>query len=50
MSEQLLTLDDRKKAMASYTEDLFLGAQEAYSALWPGQRTPTDPLDLGTDL
>jgi hypothetical protein len=50
MLEQLLALDARKKAMTSYTEDLFLGAQEAYSALWPGQRTPTDPLDLGTDL
>jgi hypothetical protein len=50
MSEQLLALDARKKAMTSYTEDLFLGAQEAYSALWPGQRTPTDPLDLGNDL
>jgi hypothetical protein len=36
--------------MTSYTEDLFLGAQEAYSALWPGQRTPTDPVDLGNDL
>jgi hypothetical protein len=33
MSEQLLALDARKKAMTSYTEDLFLGAQEAYSAL-----------------
>jgi hypothetical protein len=50
MSEQLLALDARKKAMTSYTENLFLGAQEAYSALWPGQRTPTDPLDLSTDL
>jgi hypothetical protein len=50
MSEQLLTLDARKKAMTSYTEDLFLGAQEAHSALWPGQRMPTDPLDLGSDL
>jgi hypothetical protein len=50
MSEQLLTLDARKKSMTSYTEDLFLGAQEAYSALWPGQRAPTDPLDLSTDL
>jgi hypothetical protein len=50
MSEQLLALDARKKAMTSYTEDLFLGAQEAYSALWPGQRMPTDPLDLGNDL
>jgi hypothetical protein len=50
MSEQLLALDARKKAMTSYTEDLFLGAQEAHSALWPGQRMPTDPLDLGNDL
>jgi hypothetical protein len=36
--------------MTSYTDDLYLGAQEAHSALWPGQRTPTDPLDLGNDL
>jgi hypothetical protein len=36
--------------MTSYTEDLFLGAQEAHFALWPGQRTPTNPLDLGNDL
>jgi hypothetical protein len=50
MSEQLIALEVRKKAMTSYTEDLFLGAQEAHSALWPGQRTPTDPLDLGNDL
>jgi hypothetical protein len=50
MSEQLIALDARKKAMISYTKDLFLGAQEAHSALWPGQRTPTDPLDLGNDL
>jgi hypothetical protein len=50
MSEQLIALEARKKAMTSYTEDLFLGAQEAHSALWPGQRTPTDPLDLGNDL
>jgi hypothetical protein len=50
MSEQLVALQARKKAMASYTEDLFLGAQQAHSALWPGQRTPTDPLDLGNDL
>jgi hypothetical protein len=50
MLEQLLALDAWKKAMTSYTEDLFLGAQEAHSALWPGQRTPTDPLDLGNDL
>jgi hypothetical protein len=50
MSEQLVALLARKDAMTSYTEDLFLGAQEAYSALWPGQRTPTDPVDLGNDL
>jgi hypothetical protein len=35
MSEQLIALEARKKAMTSYTEDLFLGAQEAHSALWP---------------
>jgi hypothetical protein len=50
MSEQLIALEARKKAMTSYTKDLFLGAQEAHSALWPGQRTPTDRLDLGNDL
>jgi hypothetical protein len=50
MSEQLVALQARKNAMTSFTEDLFLGAQEAYSALWPGQRTPTDPVDLGNDL
>jgi hypothetical protein len=50
MSEQLLALEARKNAMTSYTEDLFLGAQEAYFALWPGQRMPTDPVDLGNDL
>jgi hypothetical protein len=50
MSEQLIALEARKKAMTSYTEDLFLGAQQAHSALWPGQRTPTDPLDLDNDL
>jgi hypothetical protein len=50
MSEQLIALEARKKAMTSYTKDLFLGAQEAHSALWPGQRTPTNPLDLGNDL
>jgi hypothetical protein len=33
MSEQLVALQARKKAMASYTEDLLLGAQEAHSAL-----------------
>jgi hypothetical protein len=36
--------------MTSFTEDLFLGAQEAYSALWPGQRMPTNPVDLSNDL
>jgi hypothetical protein len=50
MSEQLVALQARKNAMTSITEDLFLGAQEAYSALWPGKRTPTDPVDLGNDL
>jgi hypothetical protein len=50
MFEQLIALEARKKAMTSYTKDLFLGAQEAHSALWPGQRMPTDPLDLSNDL
>jgi hypothetical protein len=50
MSEQLVALQARKDAMSSYTDDLFLGAQEAYSALWPRQRTPTDPVGLGNDL
>jgi hypothetical protein len=50
MSEQVIALQARKKAMLSYTDDLFLGTQEAYSSLWPGQRTPTDPIDLGSDL
>jgi hypothetical protein len=50
MSEQLLALQSWKNAMTFYTEELFLGAQEAYSALWPGQRMPTDPVDLGNDL
>jgi hypothetical protein len=50
MSEQRLALQSRKNAMTFYTEELFLGAQEAYSALWPGQRTPSDPVDLGNDL
>jgi hypothetical protein len=50
MSEQLIALDTRKNAMTAYTDDLFLGTQEAHQALWPGQKTPTDPLDLGNDL
>jgi hypothetical protein len=50
MSEQLIALGACKNAMTSYTDDLFLGAQEAHQALWLGQRTPTDPLDLGNDL
>jgi hypothetical protein len=50
MSEQLVALQARKNSVTSFTEDLFLGAQEAYSALWLGQRTPTDPVDLGNDL
>jgi hypothetical protein len=33
MLEQLVALQARKNAMTSFTEDLFLGAQEAYSAL-----------------
>jgi hypothetical protein len=50
MSEQLLALQSRKNDMTLYTEELFYGAQEAFSALWPGRRTPTDPVDLGNDL
>jgi hypothetical protein len=50
MSEQLIALDARKNAMMAYTDDLFLGAQEAYQSLWLGQTTPTDPADLGNDL
>jgi hypothetical protein len=50
ISEQLLALHSRKNAMTLYTEELFYGAQEAFSALWSGQRTPTDPVDLGNDL
>jgi hypothetical protein len=50
MSEQLIALDARKNAMTAYTDDLFLGTQEAHQALWPGQKNPTDLLDLGNDL
>jgi hypothetical protein len=50
MLEQLIALEARKNAMTAYTDDLFLGAQEAYQSLWPGQTTPTDPVDLGNDL
>jgi hypothetical protein len=50
MSEQLIALEARKTAMTAYTDDLFLGAQEAYQSLWPRQTTPTDPADLGNDL
>jgi hypothetical protein len=50
MSEQVLALQSRKNAMTHFTEELFYGAQEAFSALWPGQRAPTDPVDLGNDL
>jgi hypothetical protein len=50
MSEQLIALDARKNAMTAYTDDLFLGAQEAHQALWPGQTTPTDPANLRNDL
>jgi hypothetical protein len=50
MLEQLIALDARKNAMMAYTDDLFLGVQEAHQALWPRQKTPTNPLDLGNDL
>jgi hypothetical protein len=50
MSEQLIALDARKEAMTAYTDDFFLGAKEAHQALWPRQRTPTDPADLRNDL
>jgi hypothetical protein len=50
MSEQVLALQTRKKAMLCYTDNLFLSAQEAHSSLWLGQRTPTNPVDLGSDL
>jgi hypothetical protein len=50
MSEQVIALQARKKARLCYIDDLFLGAQEAHSSLWLGQRTPTDPVDLGSDL
>jgi hypothetical protein len=50
MSEQLISLHACKNAMIAYTDDLLLGAQEAHQALWSGQNTPTDPLDLGNDL
>jgi hypothetical protein len=50
MSEQLVALEAHKAAMTTYTDDLYLGAQEAHQALWPGQTTPTDTVDLGNDL
>jgi hypothetical protein len=50
MLEQLISLEARKNAMTAYTDDLYLGAQEAHQALWLVQKTPTDPLDLGNDL
>jgi hypothetical protein len=50
MSEQLIALEAHKNAMIAYTDDLFLGAQEAHQALWLGQSTPIDPADLGNDL
>jgi hypothetical protein len=50
MSEQLVALEAQKTNMAAFAEDLYLGAQEAHKALWPGQTTPTDHLDLGNDL
>jgi hypothetical protein len=33
MSEQLIALEACKNAMTAYTDDLFLGAQEAYQSL-----------------
>jgi hypothetical protein len=36
MLEQLMALEACKNAMTAYTDDLFLGAQEAHQALWPG--------------
>jgi hypothetical protein len=50
MSEQPITLEARKANMTVYTEDLYNGALEAHKALWPGQVTPIDPVDLGSDL
>jgi hypothetical protein len=50
MLEQLIALEACKNAMTAYTDDIFLGAQEAHQALWPGQTTPTDPTDLGNEL
>jgi hypothetical protein len=50
MSEQLIALEARKTAMTAYTDDHYLGVQEAHQALWPGQTTPTDPANLGNDL
>jgi hypothetical protein len=32
MLKQLIALEARKKAMTSYSEDLFLGAQEAFQS------------------
>jgi hypothetical protein len=50
MSEQLIALEAHKTAMTAYTDDLYLGVQEAHQALWLGQTTPKDPADLGNDL
>jgi hypothetical protein len=50
MLEQLIALEARKDAMTTYTDGLFLGAQEAHQALWLGHTTPTDPANLGNDL
>jgi hypothetical protein len=50
MLEQLVALEARKTAMTIYTEDLYLGAQEAHKSLWLEQTTPTGPSDLGNDL
>jgi hypothetical protein len=50
MSEQLIALEARKTNMLAFAEDLYHGALEAHKALWPGQATPTDSLDLDNDL
>jgi hypothetical protein len=50
MPEQLIALEAHKANMTIFTEDLYNGALEAHKALWSGQATHVDPLDLGNDL
>jgi hypothetical protein len=50
MSEQLIALEAHKTNMLAFAKDHYHGALEAHKALWLGQATPTDPLDLGNDL